>query len=394
MRNRILIVILVLTMTLLSVASAATPADKQKYFNLYENKLAQSLRYTMTMMMDGELLSVAEVWMKGEKLYSDSQAGGIRSYAINDGKHLYLWTSGSPYGQRIGLNVSSPGRSLTADDINSERVDVTILGQETVNGYSCLKAEVKMEGQVQYHWVSYEFGVAVRVLAEGMQMDVTNILPVQIPDSTFIPPINVSFSESLPIGFGQVIQKAYEQAATEAHAALSENLPVNKAGFLAIMAKRGSIPAIYTEVYDNALKTKVSVSVKGNKEYRFADGLVKLYMMYDGQDIYAWNSMVKTVNKVKPGDVLLQVLAPYDPTIAYAKDFASYEYIGREQIAGEMCRGALVLYNGRPYEVWVSEKYGMIMSLSSQNLRMDVNSVYEKDVPDSSFQLPSGYKVK
>ena len=144
----------------------------------------------------------------------------------------------------------------------------------------------------------------------------------------------------------------------------------------------------------NLLNTKVSVSVKGGKEYRSVDAAIKLYMMYDGKDIYTWNSLIKTVSKVKPDDTLLKVLSPYDPTIVYATDFDSYEYIGRAEISGEQCRWARVFYKGRSYELWVSERLGILMRIKVGDVDMTVGLFYEQDVPDTSFQLPSGYKVK
>ena len=44
---------------------------------------------------------------------------------------------------------------------------------------------------------------------------------------------------------------------------MDENRPITEDEFIALIAKRGTIPAVYTEQYDNLLKTKVSVSVKG-----------------------------------------------------------------------------------------------------------------------------------
>ena len=164
--------------------------------------------------------------------------------------------------------------------------------------------------------------------------------------------------------------------------------------FLGLIAKRGSIPAIYAERYDNVLKTKVTVSVKAGFEYRMLDAAVKLYLLYDGKDFYTWNSMIKTVSKVKSTDAAVKLLSPYDPTIMYAKDFTFYEYLGRDSIMGEMCRGALVLYGVRTYEIWVSERLGILMRMIVDDVDMTVIGVTEKDVPDSTFQLPSGYKVK
>jgi hypothetical protein len=100
------------------------------------------------------------------------------------------------------------------------------------------------------------------------------------------------------------------------------------------------------------------------------------------------------VTKVKADDVALKLLSPYDPTIMYAKDFSLYEYAGREEIYGEQCRGARVFYNGRTYEIWVSERLGILMRMRVGDVDMTVNMVNPQDIPDTTFQFPSGYKVK
>jgi len=393
---KILSLALLMALTLAFAAMAAP--DKDRYLELFGKRAAYSLEYKYTMMMDKEILGSAVVLVKGEKLYSANNTGGMISYMINDGKFMYMWSSMSNIGQKYDLSEPSKNQELTKEDILDADVQVKLLGKETVNGYLCEKAEIKVEGEVQYHWISEKYGIIIRTIVENMQMDVTDIVEKNIPDSTFIPPANIDFSGN-PFAFlgksvAEAANAAVQEAAKAVEQAIEENKPVDEAGFLSILAKRGSIPVVYTEKYDNLLNSKVSVSVKGGKEYRSVDAAIKLYMMYDGKDIYTWNSLIKTVSKVKPDDTLLKVLSPYDPTIVYATDFDSYEYIGRAEISGEQCRWARVFYKGRSYELWVSERLGILMRIKVGDVDMTVGLFYEQDVPDTSFQLPSGYKVK
>ncbi len=387
---------LVVSLALAAAASAAP--EKDRYLELYGKRANYSLEYKMTLTMDKEAFGTAVVMMRGVKMYSANKTGGITSYTINDGKFMYMWSSISNIGQKYDLSQPSQDSQLTEEDIKGTDVEVRFLGKETVNGYVCEKVEIKAEGEVQYHWISEKYGLAIRTVIENMQMDITEIVEKSIPDSTFVPPANIDFSGNPFAALGQAIGQAAQQAAQEVVKAVEqfteENRPVTEAEFLGLLAKRGSIPVVYTEKYDNLLNTKVNVSVKGGKEYRSVDAAIKLYMMYDGNDIYTWNSLIKTVNKVKPDDTLLKVLSPYDPTIVYAKDFDSYDYIGRAEISGEQCRWARVFYKGRSYELWVSERLGILMRIKVGDVDMTVGLFYEQDVPETSFQLPSGYKVK
>ncbi|MBP7110620.1 MAG: hypothetical protein KBB09_03510 [Firmicutes bacterium] len=388
---------IVLTMLIILVFNgliAAALTDKEVLLEYYNKRAFSSLEYTYTVKMDNELVSVALVKAKDIRTYMEAKSEGMISYAINDGQFMYMWTSVSNMGQKYDLKQYENKGEAGLQDIQKATTEVRILGRESVNGYDCVKAEIKMDGEVQYQWISEKYGIAIRVLKDNMQMDVTNVIVRDIPDSTFIPPAGIDFSGSMFPGLVQMVQQAVQQAAEEAAKAMEENRPLTEEEFISLIAKRGTIPAVYTEQYDNMLKTKVSVSVKGKKEYRAVDAAVKLYMLYDGADIYTWNSVVKTVSKVKPNDLALKVLAPYDPSIMYATDFSLYAYKGREEIRGEQCRGANVIYNGKSYEIWVSERLGVLMKMSVDDVYMTVTMVNEQDIPDDRFALPSGYKVK
>lgn len=378
----------------LSGLMTAAPTDKDTLLEYYNKRAYNSLEYTYTMMMDNKLVSVSLVKAKDVRMFMETKTEGMISNMINDGQFVYMWTSMTGMGQKYDLKDYENKGEAGLQDFEKPTTEVKILGRETVNGYDCVKVEIKVEGEVQYQWISEKYGITIRVIMDNMQMDVTNIVVKDIPDVTFIPPSNINFGGSMFSGLGQLVQQAAQQAAEEAAKAMDENRPITEDEFIALIAKRGTIPAVYTEQYDNLLKTKVSVSVKGKKEYRAVDAAVKLYMLYDGTDIYAWNSMVKTVSKVKPNDLALKVLAPYDPSIMYATDFSLYAYEGREEIKGEQCRGANVIYNGKSYELWVSERLGILMRMSVDDVYMTVTIVNEQDIPDDKFALPSGYKVK
>ena len=398
MARKILIAIIILAIAMTAAIAYAAPTDKEKLLEYYAKRTASSLEYTYKITVDKEPMSTALVKMKGQKMYMETTMEEMKSFMINDGLFMYMWTSMSNIGQKYDLKDYENQGEANKEDIEQPDVQVKVLGYETVNGYQCMKVEIKIEGTVQYHWVSEKYGLSIRVIMEDMQMDITDIKEKNIPDSTFVPPSNINFSGNMFAGLGQAMQQAAQQSAQQAAQAVDEaiaqNKPISKGEFLAIMAKRGSIPAVYTEKYDNLLKTKVSVSVKGGKEYRVVDAAIKLYMMCDGTDIYTWNSMIKTVTKVKVDDVALKVLSPYDPTIMYAKDFSLYEYIGRDEINGEQCRHARVFYSGKTYEIWVSERLGILMRLIVGDVDMTVSTVIEQDIPDTTFQFPSGYKVK
>lgn len=387
-------VLALLILAAISGLVAAAPTDKETFLEYYNKRSFNSLEYTYTMMMDKELVSVSLVMAKDIRMYMETKTEGMISQMINDGHFVYMWTSMTNMGQKYDLKEYEDKGGANLSDFEKPETEVKILGRETVNGYDCVKAEIKIDGEVQYQWISEKYGIAIRVIMDNMQMDVTNIAIKDIPDVTFIPPSNINFGGGMFSGLGQLVQQAAQQAAEEAAKAMDENRPITEDEFISLIAKRGTIPAVYTEQYDNLLKTKVSVSVKGKKEYRAVDAAVKLYMLYDGTDIYTWNSMVKTVSKVKPNDLALKVLSPYDPSIMYATDFSLYAYEGREEIKGEQCRGANVIYNGKSYELWVSERLGILMRMSVDDVYMSVTVVNEQDIPDDKFALPVGYKVK
>ncbi|OQB47192.1 MAG: hypothetical protein BWY00_01402 [Firmicutes bacterium ADurb.Bin153] len=389
MRKSILaaMVVVIFISTLSSLAMAT---DKEVLISYMEKRLGYSLEYITDMFVDEGLVGTSQTKVKGAKMYMASVSQGISSYVINDGEYIYLWTSMTNIGKKSKVEDYKDSGELSKNDITGDEVTVRILGRENANGFECMKVEIIAEGRSQYHWISEEYGVSVRIIMDNVRMDVTRIERKDIPDSTFVPPSYIDFSGSMSFGLGQAVA----QAAKDIEDAMAEARPVTKEEFLGLIAKRGSIPAIYTERYDNVLKTKVTVSVKAGFEYRMLDAAVKLYLLYDGKDFYTWNSMIKTVSKVKSTDAAVKLLSPYDPTIMYAKDFTFYEYLGRDSIMGEMCRGALVLYGVRTYEIWVSERLGILMRMIVDDVDMTVIGVTEKDVPDSTFQLPSGYKVK
>ncbi len=397
-RRNVLVAVLTSILLLALSAAAMAATDKEVLLSYMEKRLGYSLEYVTDMYVDENLIGTSQTKSKGTKMYMVSVNQGISSYFISDGEYIYMWTSLTNIGKKSRIEDYQNSSELFKDDITKNEVTVRILGRENVNGFDCVKVEIVVEGESQYHWISEEYGISVRIVMDNesmdatqkVRMDVTQIVRKDIPDSTFLPPSYIDFSGNAMFGLGQMMEQAVKNIADE----LEEVRPVTKEEFLGLIAKRGSVPATYTERYDNVLKTKVTVSVKGGFEHRMLDAAVKLYLLYDGKDFYAWNSMIKTVNKVKATDAAVKLLSPYDPTIMYAKDFAIYEYLGRDEIMGERCCGALVLYGVKTYEIWVSERLGILMRMIVDDVNMTVTSIIENDFKDLTFQLPSGYKVK
>ncbi len=99
---------------------------------------------------------------------------------------------------KMYIEMESQGMMSMANDVfqsidnMKETYDAALVGTETINGYECEKYVVSYEGEEMLtYWQSSQLGYPLKVVnavANGMTMELTNIVEGDIDDSRFTTP--------------------------------------------------------------------------------------------------------------------------------------------------------------------------------------------------------------
>jgi outer membrane lipoprotein-sorting protein len=132
-----------------------------------------------------------KVFMKGDKMRSEFQAGGEENITITRPDKKVVWVAMPQQKMYMEMPLSDKMHQKMMMKDPEERAKMKLLGTETVNGYECEKYEMSttVEGKPvkHYTWVAKKLGMPIKSeAADGsMTMEYRDIKVGGVPDSAF-----------------------------------------------------------------------------------------------------------------------------------------------------------------------------------------------------------------
>jgi len=156
------------------------------------------VKYDMVMTSPGMPAMTIKIWIKGNKMRSETTAEGqtIITLLDMDAHTMYLYY---PDQNMAMMMTYEPGE--TAMDEAQEITDYnpTIIGHETLDGKVCLVVEYSVEGETAKMWIWEEYGFPIKVemtTSEGtVIIEYKNIEFTDIQDSMFELPEDVEIMD-------------------------------------------------------------------------------------------------------------------------------------------------------------------------------------------------------
>ncbi len=170
--------------------------------------MPESLSYEITVTSEEIDEHTSQFWIKGEKIRTESEFEGQSYITIQDGENLYSLDPQTMTGMKMPMDMNIPDQENPDEDFRADDLledpnfsDLTLLRSETLDGMDTYVISDTTEGYDQTLWIHKEYGIPVRIEAEGNQpedryvMVVSNIEVDNVPDELFEPPEDYEITE-------------------------------------------------------------------------------------------------------------------------------------------------------------------------------------------------------
>lgn len=154
-----------------------------------------SVKYDMVMTAPGQDTMTSKVWLKGEKMKTESEVEGETSITIIDGEEEVMYVYMPDENMAYKMDFSNAPESAVGETEDILDFDYEIIGTETVDGKSCLVVQWTDEGMTSKTWIWKDRGFPIKMeitTSEGTTtIEYKNIQFVNISDSEFELPAGV-----------------------------------------------------------------------------------------------------------------------------------------------------------------------------------------------------------
>lgn len=170
--------------------------------------MPESLSYEITVTSEEIDEHTSQFWIKGEKIRTEAEFEGQSYITIQDEEYLYSLDPQTMTGIKMPMDMNipdqeNPDEDFRADDLleDPDFSGLTLLRSETIDGMDTYVISDTTEGYDQTLWIHKEYGIPVRMEAEGNQpedryvMVVSNIEVDNISDELFEPSEDYEITE-------------------------------------------------------------------------------------------------------------------------------------------------------------------------------------------------------
>lgn len=136
-----------------------------------------------------------KVFMKGEKMRTEVQAGGQTSIHIVRPDKKLVWVLMPAQKTYMEMPITGEAQQKTLTTLVKDKAKLKLIGTETVNGFACDKYEttISRKGGLtskHYVWIAKKLGMPIKMMSEdGSQlMEYRDIKVGNVAASRFEPP--------------------------------------------------------------------------------------------------------------------------------------------------------------------------------------------------------------
>lgn len=183
-----------------------TEEDLESIFSNFS--MPESLSYEITVTSEEIDEHTSQFWIKGEKIRTEVEFEGQSYITIQDEEYIYTLDPQTMTGIKMPRdmnipNQENPDEDFRADDLleDPDFSNLTLLRSETIDGVDTYVISDTAEGYDQTLWIHKEYGIPVRIEAEGNQpedryiMSVSNIEVGDVSDELFEAPEDYEITE-------------------------------------------------------------------------------------------------------------------------------------------------------------------------------------------------------